>query len=149
MNLCKDYELSLLLPESFEFILLYSKIFEKDDIVQEIIKDPLNHIESKYVSGEQYFTQVLTDASKRMELKYRKNTLFRCFIDKCCPRYKPCKANISDTSQDKLQSILDQIPVNLSNIFINNELNQEYIDANKDNSMYYQTIEDADKHKEG
>ena len=63
------------LPESFEWLVLRSKIFIGNEYVNDILSNPVNHIESRqYFSWEQFFTQLLVDQTKdKPKLKYHKN----------------------------------------------------------------------------
>lgn len=62
------------LPESFEWLVLRSKIFIGNEYVNDILSNPVNHIESRqYFSWEQFFTQLLVDQTKdKPKLKYPK-----------------------------------------------------------------------------
>jgi hypothetical protein len=125
------------LPESFEFLLLHSKIFENDIVVQDILKNPVENIESKYTSGEQFFTQVLKDAMGRLGLRYNKSTLSRCFVDRCCNRYNKCNGEIPE-DYNKINDLIKQIPIDLSKIFIDEQFNLEMIKRNDKNKHYYE-----------
>lgn len=66
---------ALYLPESFEWLVLQSKLFE-DKAIKKILEHPEDHIESKeYMSWERFFTAVLTDKTKGTYLYYTKSKL--------------------------------------------------------------------------
>ncbi len=62
------------LPESFEWLILKSAIFDGNERVRDILKSPVDHIESReYFSWERFFTYLLVEESKNKEkLKYPK-----------------------------------------------------------------------------
>ena len=62
------------LPESFEWLLLKSALFAGSREIAEILKDPVEHIESQqYFSWERYFLQLLVEESReRPQLQYPK-----------------------------------------------------------------------------
>ena len=62
------------LPESFEWLILKSAIFDGNERVRGILKSPADHIESgKYFSWEIFFTYLLVEESRDKEkLKYPK-----------------------------------------------------------------------------
>lgn len=62
------------LPESFEWLVLKSAIFNGNERVRDILKRPVDYIESKeYFSWERFFTYLLVEESKNKEkLKYPK-----------------------------------------------------------------------------
>ena len=68
-------KIDFFLPESFEWLILKSAIFSRNSNVNKILKDPIEHIESKeYFSWERFFTYLLVEESKNREkLKYPKN----------------------------------------------------------------------------
>ena len=63
------------LPESFEWLVLRSKVFNGNEYVNDVLSNPVNHIESRqYFSWEQFFTQLLVDQTKdKPKLKYPRN----------------------------------------------------------------------------
>ena len=69
-----DKKIDFFLPESFEWLILKSAIFNGNVNVKEILNDPVEYIESKeYFSWERFFTALLTEESKNREkLKYPK-----------------------------------------------------------------------------
>ncbi len=121
----KLFPISAYLPDSFEFVLLHSCIFENNLSIQNIINDPLNHIESSFASGERYFTYILNQLMNDIGISYKKSGLNRCFIDKCCETGLNCKYIIKNRSRNKLIELISKMPIDYSNIFINNKLNEK------------------------
>lgn len=67
--------ITLYLPESFEWLILSSGIVP-DREIREILEAPQEYIESeKYFSWERYFTAVLVEKTKDSYLKYTKSRL--------------------------------------------------------------------------
>lgn len=62
------------LPESFEWLILRSAIFDGNERVRAVLKSPVDHIESReYFNWERFFTYLLVEESKNKErLKYPK-----------------------------------------------------------------------------
>lgn len=74
--------LALYLPESFEWMILSSGILKSNEI-QEMLKEPSSHIESKeYFSWERYFTAVLIRETKDTYLAYAKRKINPVYLDK-------------------------------------------------------------------
>ena len=70
----------LYLPESFEWILLQSGLFEEKDI-RAILDSPEEYIESeKYFSWERFFTRLLIDKTDNTYLKYKKSRLNKSYL---------------------------------------------------------------------
>lgn len=66
--------LTLCLPESFEWLILKSGLLHQEDI-NEILRNPSEYIESKdFFSWEQFFTNLLVERTKNIGyLRYKKN----------------------------------------------------------------------------
>ena len=61
-------KIDFFLPESFEWLILKSAIFNGNSNVNTILKNPIDHIESKeYFSWERFFTYLLVEESKNRE----------------------------------------------------------------------------------
>lgn len=74
--------IELYLPESFEWLILKSKLFN-DTLTNKILTNPEEYINSKkYFSWEQFFTKYLVDISKDTYLKYSKNKLNLNYLNK-------------------------------------------------------------------
>ena len=72
--------LTLYLPESFEWLLL-KVMFSKDPMIYRILKNPSDYTEStKYLSWERYFTHVLEEHTKGTYLNYTKKTLNKAYL---------------------------------------------------------------------
>ena len=70
-----ESDILLYLPESFEWLILSSGIIE-DPEISEILKSPSDHIDStKYMSWEQYFSDVLNAKTAHTPAKYTKRRL--------------------------------------------------------------------------
>ncbi len=68
----------LLLPESFEWIILKSGIVEN---VETILENPSDFIESsEYFSWEKYFTYLLTERTEKSYLAYTKSNLNKAYL---------------------------------------------------------------------
>ena len=67
--------IDLFLPESFEWLILRSAIFARNDNVQEILADPAEHIDcEKYFSWERFFTALLVaETNGKANLEYHEN----------------------------------------------------------------------------
>lgn len=60
-----DKKIDFFLPESFEWLILRSAIFDRDADVQQKLADPVEYIDCKeYFSWERFFTALLVSASK-------------------------------------------------------------------------------------
>lgn len=74
------HEVTVCLPESFEWLLLSSGVVKADG-VEENLASPENYVDSaKYMSWEQFFTSVLSDATKGTPLAYNKGRIARGFL---------------------------------------------------------------------
>ena len=80
LSLKKARSLILYLPESFEWIVLNSKII-KDNDIDTVLAEPNKYIESeKYFSWERFFTAVLTDKTNGTYLQYNKSSLNPAYL---------------------------------------------------------------------
>ena len=74
------HEVTVCLPESFEWLLLSSGVVKADG-VEENLASPENYVDSaKYMSWEQFFTSVLSDATKGTPLAYNKGRIAEGFL---------------------------------------------------------------------
>ncbi|MCM1083634.1 MAG: translation initiation factor 2 [Clostridium sp.] len=72
----------LYLPESFEWLILKSNIFN-DKIITNILENPSDYIDSeKYMSWERFFTALLVEKTNGSYLKYSKNKLNKEYRDR-------------------------------------------------------------------
>ncbi len=77
----KHPNIKLYLPESFEYMLLNSCIFDDTDIPN-ILKMPWNYINSaEYSSWERYFTRKLSDLTRNTKLQYSKRKFNLNFLE--------------------------------------------------------------------
>lgn len=75
IQLKKVRNLIIYLPESFEWLILKSDLFN-NNAISDILNNSANYIDSKlYFSWEQFFTKLLIDKSNGTYLKYTKKTL--------------------------------------------------------------------------
>ena len=80
LSLKKARSLILYLPESFEWIVLNSKIIKNNDI-DTVLAEPSQFIESeKYFSWERFFTAMLTDKTNGTYLQYNKSSLNPAYL---------------------------------------------------------------------
>lgn len=97
------YELSLgkadlYLPESFEWMLLHSPVFEKNKDVEKTLKDPGQVITTEYQSQEEFFTEYLIKITAGMPYQYSKRKINPCYTESCCFKGSHCE---NFTSGDK------------------------------------------------
>lgn len=111
------------LPESFEFVLLHSIIFEHDEHIQAVISNPIDYVDSKYMSYEKYFEALLNNLLHNIGESYKKSGLNRCFVDKCCGKGRICRYVVRDRGIDKLLELIGKTPIDISSIF-DGELNK-------------------------
>lgn len=72
--------ISLYLPESFEWLILQSGIVKNKGLI-EILSSPEEYIESQdYFSWEQYFTRILAQITEGSYLQYRKSSLNTAYL---------------------------------------------------------------------
>ena len=71
----------MFLPESFEWLILASGVFQ-DGEIKEILENPSDHIESsEYFSWERFFTKTLVAKSQDSYLKYMKEHLNPAYLN--------------------------------------------------------------------
>lgn len=91
-----QYQFQLYLPESFEWLILSSTLFNKGE-VHRILQNPSDYIESQnYLSWERYFTALLIQESVNTWLQYSKQKLNPAYLQ-------------GQTLQDILTSIPDEV----------------------------------------
>ena len=74
--------ISLYLPESFEWLLLSSKLLDDGHIIK-LLANPANYVESsKFFSWEQFFTNELINLTKGTIWQYSKGKLSRVYLNK-------------------------------------------------------------------
>ena len=74
------HEVTVCLPESFEWLLLSSGVVKADG-VEENLASPENNVDSaKYMSWEQFFTSVLSDATRGTPLAYNKGRIAKGYL---------------------------------------------------------------------
>lgn len=76
----KAKNITLYLPESFEWIILKSGLIEGKDL-QKILEEPEKYIDSgEFFSWERYFTKLLVNMTEETYLKYRKAHLNKAYL---------------------------------------------------------------------
>ena len=75
-------QVSVYLPESFEWLILESGIITSHQI-PEILQSPSEHIESEaFFTWERFFTHLLTEATRDTYLAYHKHSLNPAYLQK-------------------------------------------------------------------
>jgi len=92
-------------PESFEYLLLDSPMFQSIITDRSIIDNPENHVENHF-SWEMYFSEKLQNITAKLPCKYDKSKLNSCFSDKCCHKQTKCDAFIG--AESKQLAIMDK-----------------------------------------
>ncbi len=98
-------KMRLCLPESFEWLLLHEKLFQKDATVRNALENTAEVVDTTYNSWEQFFYQVLRDATEGTPAYYHKDRLGRCYSEPCCVLGSPCRLQIH-SSEDKVGDVL-------------------------------------------
>lgn len=81
MQINVQRNITLYLPESFEWIILNSGII-KDSEIFEILENPSQYIDSKqFFSWERFFTHVLIEKTSKSYLKYTKTVLNPAYLE--------------------------------------------------------------------
>lgn len=95
-HLLTDHKnITLYLPESFEWLILRSGVVD-DSEISEILLSPSEHIDSqKYFSWERFFTALLVDKTQNTYLKYTKKTLNAAYLN--------------DKVKDKILKVMEKI----------------------------------------
>ena len=76
----KAKNITLYLPESFEWIILKSGLIEGKDL-HKILEEPEKYIDSgEFFSWERYFTKLLVNMTEETYLKYRKAHLNKAYL---------------------------------------------------------------------
>ena len=102
----KHPNIQLWLPESFEYLLLSSKMFQSNKYIQDILNNPSEYITTDYFSWERFFTDLLIQETKNYSCHYSKSgELNTCYIENCYCKDKPCHYFIKE---DKIDTILGE-----------------------------------------
>ena len=99
------HTMRLCLPESFEWLLLHEQLFQHDPTVQSALENPEEAVDTTYNSWEQFFYQVLRDATEGTPARYHKERLGRCYYEPCCTLGSPCRLQIQ-SSANKVEDVL-------------------------------------------
>ena len=81
----------LFLPESFEYLLLCSDLFENNKEVQALLEQPEKVISTEYNSWERFFTEFLMRITKGTPAQYSKSHLSKCYYENCCTFGNRCE----------------------------------------------------------
>lgn len=80
MNAIEGKNVQLYLPESFEWLILSSSIFN-DNKIKQILEDTSNFVDSReFFSWERFFTQILVDNTKDTYMAYSKQKLNEVYL---------------------------------------------------------------------
>ena len=80
MNVIEGKNVQLYLPESFEWLILNSSIFN-DNKIKQILEDTSNFVDSReFFSWERFFTQILVDNTKDTYMAYSKQKLNEVYL---------------------------------------------------------------------
>lgn len=80
MNAIEGKNVQLYLPESFEWLILNSSIFN-DNKIKQILEDTSNFVDSReFFSWERFFTQILVDNTKDTYMAYSKQKLNEVYL---------------------------------------------------------------------
>lgn len=90
-------------PESFEFLLLSSPMFDFWFTGNTRLSNPEEYVRPKHFSWEQYFTDLLVEITRNLPCSYHKDRLNRCFSENCCCKDTHCDCFIAD---NKMKAIL-------------------------------------------
>lgn len=81
----------LYLPESFEWMLLHSPVFEKNAEVGKVLEAPESVISTDYQSWEEFFTEYLTKITAGKPYRYSKSAINPCYTEYCCFKGSYCE----------------------------------------------------------
>lgn len=101
--------ISLWLPESFEWLLLHSVVFETGN---NTLKNTLNNIRSvsgkAYMNAETFCTKLIKKLSENTPYEYSKSSCRKCYTSSCmkCKGYDKCKYKTPHTTSAKLLSVM-------------------------------------------
>ena len=104
-----DYAVCVYLPESFEYMLLKSEIFKANKQLQKILADPYEHIDTRYISWERYFTALITKVTDRTPAIYSKTKISECYVKNCCTKAVPCQFMVKGTGENQGVNKIDLI----------------------------------------
>lgn len=107
-----DGNISIWLPESFEWLLMHSPMFKGK--YNEIINNVRDISAREYENAEQYCTKVLEKDTKGTKLEYSKKSDLKCYTHSCIGcglRNKDkCKYAIECSKKEKLEAIIKEYP---------------------------------------
>lgn len=104
----KDYEnhhIRLVMPESFECLLLRLPMFQRHKGVQEVLQRTSMFVSSEFSSWERFFTWYIHELTKGTPASYSKDSLSRCYTEKCCCMSSPCEL-MTTGGLDKITAVL-------------------------------------------
>jgi hypothetical protein len=95
-------------PESFELLLLRTKMLRSIKEVDDVLNNIYHYIDTSYNSWEQFFTALIVKVTRGEPFRYTKNRLNNCYTCRCCTKTKPCELR-KYASNDKLGEIKNMI----------------------------------------
>ena len=100
MRVIKNYpNVTLYLPESFEWKLLNNGMFANDETIRELIEHPERMVDTSQVSTERYCANLLADRTANTPAQYSKSKLNECYIKPCCCKGTKCEFFTRDKKQ--------------------------------------------------
>ena len=101
-KLAQVFQLSLYLPESFEWLILKTGIIKAENL-QDMLKNPAKYANSeKFFSWEQFFTAVLIDITKDTPFAYTKAKLNPAYLT------ATVKQKVLNLDNDMIKKLLDE-----------------------------------------
>ena len=83
--------ITLYLPESFEYTLLQKDMFSRVAEVQQSIRYPEEMIGTGYASPERYYTALWSQITQNTPARYSKTSLNECYVKDCCCKGTRCE----------------------------------------------------------
>lgn len=98
--------ISLWLPESFEWLLLHSLVFNNE--YDEMLNNVRDISGDKYINAERLCLEIIKSASKNTPYEYSKSSCRKCYTSSCmkCKGYDKCKYKTPHTTSAKLLSVM-------------------------------------------
>ena len=101
-------KIDLVLPESFEYMLLKSSMFKNDKEVQDVLSNTQDYVTSEFKTWENFYEYFLDKILKKYRKEgYSKSRLSECFYKDCCCRSSLCDLSRSGIT-NKVKDILIQ-----------------------------------------
>lgn len=101
-----EYRMNLMLPNSYEWLLLSSRMFARFPEIKEKLEHTERFLTTAYTGREQFWEKMLKSAMQTVKgQEYTKNSMQDCFTGKCCPFGLQCKWYITG---DKFEIIVKE-----------------------------------------